>query len=101
MREIPPSPPIIQTRSGGSHAPLFKMILHTALRLHDFLNNTHEGQLFANAFACGTGKRALFATHHSIPVAQLFGFMPSCFKWVMLVHAAAQRAMRALALADG
>ena len=55
---------------------------------------------FANASACSTGKRALLAAHHSIPVAQLFAFLSSlvaCFNLVMLALVAARPAARALA----
>jgi hypothetical protein len=47
---------------------------------------------FANASACSTGKRALLAAHHSIPVGHLFVFLSSlaaCFNLVLLVHVAA------------
>ena len=45
--------------------------------------------IFANAFACGTGKGALLATHHSIPVVQFFALWSSfiaCFNMVLLLH---------------
>ena len=48
---------------------------------------------FANAFACGTGKRALLAAHHSIPVVHFFAILPSlgaCFNWAMLLHVTAR-----------
>ena len=55
---------------------------------------------FANASACGTGKRALPAAHHSIPVGHFFAFLSSlaaCFNLVMLALVAAWPAARALA----
>ena len=59
-------------------------------------STTHTRMLaifFANAFACGTGKRALLATHHSIPVVHFFTILPSlgaCFNWTMLLHVSAR-----------
>ena len=53
---------------------------------------------FANASACGTGKRALLAAHHSIPVGHFFAFLSSlaaCYKLVLLAHVAAWLAARA------
>ena len=53
---------------------------------------------FANASACGTGKRALPAAHHSIPVGHFFAFLSSlaaCFNLVLLIHVAAWLAARA------
>ena len=52
---------------------------------------------FAKASACGTGKRALLAAHHSIPVGHLLAFLSSlaaCFNLVLLVHVAAWLAAR-------
>ena len=49
---------------------------------------------FANASACGTGKRALLAAHHSIPVVHFFAILPSlgaCFNWAMLLHVTARK----------
>ena len=52
-------------------------------------STTHTRMLanfFANAFAYGIGKRALLATHHSIPVVQFFANLPSLaasFTWVI------------------
>ena len=45
--------------------------------------------IFANAFACGTGKGALLATHRSIPVVRFFAILSSliaCFNLVMLLQ---------------
>jgi len=53
---------------------------------------------FAKASASGTGKRALLAAHHSIPVGRFFAFFSSlaaCFNLVLLVHVAAWLAARA------
>ena len=52
-------------------------------------STTHTRMLanfFANAFAYGIGKRALLATHHSIPVVKFFANLPSLaasFTWVI------------------
>ena len=53
---------------------------------------------FANASACGSGKRALPAAHHSIPVGRFFAFFSSlaaCFNLALLFHVAAWLAARA------
>lgn len=76
----------------------FNMVL--LLHVTATLGRTLAG-FFASASACGTGKRALFATHHPILVAQFSASLPSlvaCLKWAMLVHVAARWAVRALAL---
>ena len=76
-----------------------KMVLQIAMRQMG-ISTTPERTLagiFANASACGTGKRALLAAHHSIPVGHLLAFLSSfaaCFNLVLLVHVAAWLAAR-------
>ena len=58
---------------------------------------------FANASACGTGKRALLAAHHSIPVGHFLALLSSlgaCFNLVLLVHARPSRPSRVVSVAE-